>query len=150
MKRTCIEAPPAWRWALVFAFLTSGCGGNKWQLAAVEGKVTLNKKPLAGVLVRFYPVGDGPRQLPYSSAITDADGVYQLKCQNDQAGAVVGQSRAVISWPSRDLLGKGRDASAPSPSGPPIPVPYTVAAETPLLVTVKPGPRQVIDLPLEE
>jgi hypothetical protein len=128
----------------------TGCGGPQREFAEVEGKVTLNKKPLAGAMVRFYPISAGREQLPYASGITDSAGRYALTRQGDRPGAVVGPNRAVVSWPSRDLLGVGRDGPAPSPPGPPIPMHYTVASETPLILEVKGGGPQTIDLPLED
>ena len=100
--------------------------------------------------MRFFPISVGKEQLPFASGITDAAGKYTLMHQGAKPGALVGPSRAVISWPSRDLLGVGRDRPAPSPPGPPIPMHYTVAGETPLIVEVKAGGLQTIDLPLED
>jgi hypothetical protein len=146
MKATSIKALQF----LVVSAVTGCGGGPKLEFAEVDGKVTLQGKPLSGVMVRFYPVEGGREQLPLSAALTDAGGAYSMRHDGDQPGALVGRSRAVISWPSRDLLGAGRDKPASTPANPPIPLRYTVASETPLLVEVKAGERQTIDLSLED
>jgi hypothetical protein len=144
MKATSINAS---RFLVLLA--VSGCGGPKLEFAEVDGRVTLYGKPLTGVMVRFYPIDGGREQLPSASALTDAGGVYNLR-HSDQPGALVGRSRAVVSWPSRDLLDAGRGGSARLIPDPPIPLRYTVAGETPLIVDVKAGGRQTINLSLED
>ena len=128
----------------------SGCSGPKLEYAEVEGKVTLNGAPLVGAMIRFYPVSDGAKQAPYAVGLTDADGIYVLTHHDNQPGAVVGKSRVVVSWPSRDLQSAVAAGRPAGPPGPPIPLPYTTAADTPLLFEVQAGPRQMIDLRLEE
>jgi hypothetical protein len=140
MKPTCISRS-------ILLFLIAGCGSQKLEFAEVEGQVTLNKKPLSGVLVRFYPVSAGKEKLPYATGMTDADGKYTLSHQGSQPGALVGPNRAVVTWPSRDMRNAGRDKPLPPPSQT-IPIQYTVVNDTPLVVEVKPGGRQTIDLPL--
>jgi hypothetical protein len=145
MRATSINAN-----RLLILLAVTGCGGPKLEFAEVDGKVTLYGKPLSGAMVRLYPIDGGREQLPPASAVTDAGGMYSLRHHGDQPGAVVGRSRAVVSWPSRDLLGAGRGGPAPSSPGPPIPLRYTVAGETPLIVEVKAGGRQTINLSLDD
>jgi hypothetical protein len=113
--------------------------------AEVEGKVTLGGKSLAGVKVTFYPDTEGAEQLPYSSGMTDGKGLYTLSLQDGKPGAMVGKHRVVVNWP---LPERRDDGTRPPPPGPPIPVEYTVAGDTKLIVEVKEGGRQTIDLPL--
>jgi hypothetical protein len=128
-------------------FALAGCGPSvKIDYAEVEGKVTLDGAPLSGAKVTFYPDSEGPEQLPYATGMTDASGAYTLTAVTGKPGAMVGRNRAVVNWPPRER--GGPDDPPPPPPGPPIPVPYTVAGDTPLLVEVKAGPRQTIDLPL--
>jgi hypothetical protein len=125
-----------------------GCGSGKEQkFAEVEGKVTLGGKPLAGVVVRFYPDTNDASQAPYSTGKTDALGHYELTSNTVAAGALVGRQRVVVSWPQPERPANFNDPPPRAP-GPPIPVQYTVAHLTPLLVIVKAGQRQPIDLPL--
>jgi hypothetical protein len=122
----------------------AGCG-PKLDYAEVEGTVTLGGKPLAGAEVTFYPDSEGAEQLPYATGKTDGAGKYSLTLQGGKPGALVGKNRAVVNWPRPER----RDDQPPPPPGPEIPVLYTVAGETPLIVEVKPGGRQTIDLPLK-
>jgi hypothetical protein len=126
-----------------------GCAPTTtFDYAEVEGKVTLAGKPLSGVKVTFYPDNEGAEQLPYASGMTDGTGTYTLTAVTGKPGALVGKNRVVVNWPLRD---RGADPDKPPPlSGPPIPIDYTVAGQTPLRVEVKAGPRQTIDLPLQK
>jgi hypothetical protein len=129
---------------LLLAFFT-GCGDSSHQFAEVEGTVTLNNKPLAGAIVRFYPVSEKKEQLPYSSAMTDDAGFYTLTHGNNRPGALVGHHRVVVTWPSRDRRG---DKPAPTLQ---IPSQYTIVNDdNPLKFEVKPGERQTINLTLQE
>jgi hypothetical protein len=125
----------------------AGCGPSaRIDYAEVEGKVTLDGAPLSGVKVTFYPDSEGAEQLPYATGMTDATGAYALTAVTGRPGAMVGRNRAVVNWPPRER--GDPDKPAPPPPGPPIPVLYTVAGQTPLVVEVKAGPPQTIDLPL--
>jgi hypothetical protein len=126
----------------------AGCS-QRFEFAEVEGLVTLDGAPLPGVQVAFYPDSDGADQLPYATGAANDQGVYHLTAELGRPGALVGKNRVVVNWPLRDR-GADPDVRPPPISGPPIPIPYTQAAGTPLLVEVKPGPRQTIDLPLHK
>jgi hypothetical protein len=128
----------------------AGCGGGaKLTYVEVEGKVTLNEEPLGGVVVRFYPESEANNQLPYSTGKTDAAGRYKLTSVDGPAGAVVGRHRVVVSRPPRERP-SDLDKPPPEETGPDIPVAYTVADKTPLVITVKSGDRQTIDLRLTD
>ncbi len=101
-------------------------------------------------MVRFYPISDGKVQLPVATGFTDDAGVYSLTSRDNQTGALVGPSRAVVSWPSRDLREAGRDGKPLPPPSAPIPLHYTVASDTPLKVDVKNDETNIIDLSLED
>jgi hypothetical protein len=128
-----------------FAVLTlSACHGPRHEFAEVEGKVTLEGKPLHGAIVRFYPVSEDKEQPPVATGLTDADGAYKLTHGPAEPGALVGVNRVVVYWPSRDLRGDG-----PAPSRP-IPTRYASPIDSPLTFDVKAGARQTINLALEE
>jgi hypothetical protein len=131
----------------LFALAVAGCGqGSHPACVPVEGTVTLNGKPLPGAIVEFYPVvAPGEAALPFSRGQTDASGRYQLKCDNRQAGAVVGKHRVVVR-----LAPTERDPDAPPKKTPAsaIPVPYLTASQTPLEVEVAAG-QSVHDLALK-
>jgi hypothetical protein len=115
------------------------------EYAEVEGTVTLGGKTLSGVNVTFYPDSAGVEQLPYATGKTDGTGRYSLTLQSGKPGALVGKNRVVVNRPTPE---RRDDQPRPPPPSPAIPVQYTVATETPLIVEVKPGGRQTIDLPL--
>jgi hypothetical protein len=130
---------------MVPSLFLAGCG-TKAEYAEVDGTVTLGAKPLAGVEVLFFPDSEGAEQLPYATGKTDDTGRYTLTLQSGKPGALVGKNRVVVHWPRPP---RNDDQPPPPPPGPEIPIKYTVATETPLIVEVKPGGRQTIDLPLK-
>jgi hypothetical protein len=139
---------PAVRLLVVLLLAVGGCSsGPKLDYAEVEGKVTLGGKPLSGVKVWFFPDSQENTQLPYATATTDASGSYTLTLQNGKPGALVGKNRVVVNWPLPERS-SNPDKPPPPPPGPPIPLPYTVAGDTPLIVEVKAGGRQTIDVAL--
>src|SRR5689334_10953060 len=77
---------------------------DKLPFAPVEGTVTKKGRPLAGVIVDFYPDPGtlGPRS---TSAPTDEAGHYRLhSTRNDDEGAAVGTHRVCI----HDVGNRGR------------------------------------------
>jgi hypothetical protein len=62
------------------------------KLGRVDGKVTLNGKPLAGATVIFQPETGR-----HSISITDSDGAYDLQYNRDNSGATVGKHEVRIS-----------------------------------------------------
>src|SRR5260370_31334400 len=76
--------------------LPLGCG-QRYQIAPVSGRVTMDNRPLAHAEVRFYPVGG--QDIPYSADVTDDQGKYKLHLgiDNNTEGAVVGEYRVIIS-----------------------------------------------------
>jgi hypothetical protein len=122
--------------------LLASCGPTL-EFGEVDGEVTLDGKPLIGAIVRFYPISDQRNQLPFATGTTDRKGRYSLARDDGKPGALVGQNRVVVKWPSRDMRKEGE------PSGPPpeIPVDYTVVTKSPLNYEVKSG-TQTINLRL--
>jgi hypothetical protein len=81
--------------ALVLAL---GCD-SKQKLAPVSGKVTLDGKPLANVMVSFQPVAKEGETVAGvgSTGKTDENGEFTLTAANGQKGAMVGKHRVVVS-----------------------------------------------------
>jgi hypothetical protein len=72
----------------------TGCGGSgdRPTLGLVRGVVTLDEKPLQGVLVAFYPA-----QGRCSGGYTDAEGRYELTYLQKIKGAKLGQHSVQIT-----------------------------------------------------
>lgn len=68
-----------------------GCGSSGPELAPVTGVVTSEGKPLAGVMVEFFP-----EEGVTSTGLTDSEGRYSLK-YNDEEGAVVGNHKVQLT-----------------------------------------------------
>jgi hypothetical protein len=126
---------------LLGLLMVCGCGSPLVYNEQVEGVVQIDGVPLTNVRVEFVPLVEGTK-VPSSSAVTDQAGHYRLTCDNGKSGAVVGKHRVVL------LQGRGGGRNpeddapavkAPQPSNPPIPEVYTLAAKTPLEITVEKG-----------
>jgi hypothetical protein len=142
------------RFAFLFlggVLIAGGCQGRP-RLAPVEGTVKFKGKPLANLLVEFYPEGPtGPR----STGTTDQNGHYTLVCDDQRPGAFVGTHRVVV----RDMevtgdkfLGRKLEQVG-TKGGPParpsrIPEVYADVSQSPLRQEVKPEPQTIdLDLP---
>ncbi|GAA4434643.1 hypothetical protein [Bremerella cremea] len=70
-----------------------GCGSNNGPpTGEVHGQVTYNNEPVEGCSVVFTPKAGGRS----SSAMTDAEGNYELKYTISTMGALVGQHRVEL------------------------------------------------------
>jgi hypothetical protein len=118
----------------VLLFWMPGCGGRVY--AEVEGTVTLDGQPLADVAVGFYPA-DGP-QGPRAAVITNKDGRYKLRPEQEFLGVVVGWNKVVVV-PNLDEKLKDKM--------PPVPKKYFNTFSTPLQFYVRRG-EQTIDIAL--
>jgi hypothetical protein len=102
--------------SLVFGIVSAliiGCGGGDLpELGSVSGKVTMDGKPMDGVIIAFFPESGGP-----STANVDAEGQYQLSYTEGVAGTKVGPNTVNFSWPTGII-------------GPPIPSKYAEKSES--------------------
>lgn len=87
----------AWLVLLVLCGGLSGCGGDQGDrpdLGQVTGTVTLDGKPLPGVIINFKPeVGRT------ATATTDDSGRYELEYRYRVSGAPIGKSTVSFAWP---------------------------------------------------
>lgn len=89
---------------LMLLAVTLGCGsrGDRPELGLVSGTVTLDGKPLAGVIISFKPdVGRA------ASAVTEDDGKYTLVYRYRVNGAKVGSNTVSFAWPTGSEGGPG-------------------------------------------
>ncbi len=137
----------------------SGCGGSD-KVVSVNGRVTRNDKPVAGVVVSFVPQAiteSGP-----STGTTDADGKYTLTvAKTGRGGAVVGTHKVWVSLPREpppfdDSKKEEKKNKPPRKPTAPMPADADIAAilkkygqldKTPLTMEVKGG--EPIDLKLD-
>ncbi len=69
-----------------------GCGsGSGYEFGAIQGKVTLDGKPLGNVEVTFKPA-EGPR----ASGEADATGNFTLMSSTGDSGALVGEHKVMV------------------------------------------------------
>jgi hypothetical protein len=126
--------------ALVLA--VSGCGRRP---VAVEGTVTLDGRPLEGVLVTFTPELGEQASVTSCYAVTDKEGRYRMGPKGPREAAVrPGTYRVTLM---ADDGPEGRPAAQPpgtpggAPARPPtpagkLPARYTTLGQTPLRVQV--------------
>lgn len=144
----------------VLAFVCGCSGGTEGQKPthAVSGKVTFNGGPVVGAFVSFAPK-DGQ---PVATGKTDNSGRYTLSTYETGDGAVEGDYVAVVTkitqLPDEDEAEHGVDAEVDvdghgadeeEGSGSLLPAKYASSQTSDLLVTVKAGEDNDIELPLQ-
>lgn len=81
--------------------VAGGCGREPFPTAELTGRVTLEGKPVEGVVVQFEPRNlNSKKTLPAAYGITDADGRYRaFRTGNKKFGAVVGVNQVRVTVP---------------------------------------------------
>jgi hypothetical protein len=138
--RACIAL-----YGLSFAILVLGCSEPRPEFTDVSGVVRVNGKPDRGLLVRFTPDSDkGNPFQAFATGTTDDQGKYTLKYEfggEEGTGAGAGWYRVTIIDTKVGYTPQGRK---PKPST--VPYIYGNTSTTPLIVEVKPGAPQTLDL----
>jgi len=77
----------------IFVGLCGGCGRSPYELAPVEGKVTVDGTPLTNARVMFAPIAAGENRNSGKPAFgtLGADGHFVLATYDENDGAVVGE-----------------------------------------------------------
>jgi hypothetical protein len=131
---------------LVIAAAIAGCE-PKVTRAEVNGTVTLEGKPLAGVTVAFFPQTKGVDPHLVGRGTTDSAGRYTLSGSDEEAGTVIGTNRVVV-LPPKTPRSAGGSTSGMAALGRQIPAKYRSPQLSPLVVTVQAGGPQTLDLAL--
>src|SRR5262249_41925491 len=94
-----------WCGLLILAAPAGGCQRRPtWDLVPVEGTVTKDGRPLAGIEVTYWAdVAAGTRG-PRTSGFTDDAGHYELRTDKGGRGAAIGQYRVCLLVPSAPSL----------------------------------------------
>jgi hypothetical protein len=132
--------------AVLLFFL--GCTKTPPPLTEVEGVVLLDGQPLPSAEVQFVPdlASFGSEQ--NSTAVTDDQGHFRLKCQrNGEFGAVVGKHFVLVKEapPPTELRSGSAEsrqklaAAQAKLKNRPIPARYSSVSQTPLTIEVTPG-----------
>lgn len=112
----------------------SGCGSD---IAEVKGRVTLDGQPLKDATVMFLPAGGGRP----GTAITDADGRYELLFTGTEKGAMIGKNVVKISTYYPPMGNTGADGKTSEIPACPERLPAKYHDRTELIAEVKPGVR---------
>lgn len=92
----------------VVALMVSGCGGVDDGLTKfpVQGTVLVGGAPQKGVRVRYFRDGKvGTTNADTPSAVTDAEGRFQLSTNGDGDGAVAGTYKVTFFWKESNAPG---------------------------------------------
>ena len=137
----------AWLGAVLVltGFGLSGCGPGGPELADVEGKVTVDGKPVPNAQVTFIPSAPGGSP---SYGKSDAEGHYSLMFTRDKSGAMLGthEVRVEVRKMSKDDMAEARANGEEVAEGF-VAIPKPAKDAPPLTREVKEGDN-VIDLEL--
>jgi hypothetical protein len=126
------------------------CHGEKGpDFAPVEGVVRINGQPERGLLVRYSPNAEKGNVWPtIATGKTDDQGKYTLMYEyrgKEGPGAAAGWHRVVVLDSKVGMAPQGQE---PKPSA--VPYAYGNFSTTPLVVEVKVGGPQTIDLEVKK
>ncbi|MBI1325982.1 hypothetical protein GC170_22710 [bacterium] len=97
-----------WRTIIPIVVILHGCGGDQpFQSTAVDrvpvsGRVVVGRQPVAGAIVTFEPKFDWDPELPKPSAVTDAEGKFDIGTRFDADGAPAGEYLVSIKSPEAE------------------------------------------------
>ena len=117
-----------------------GCGSRGPEIAYVEGRITMDGKPLADATVMFVPENGRP-----SGAITDEDGNYVLNFAQGRKGAIPGMNDVRIMT-MRDA---GQDENGQTIPGRKETVPAEYNVESTLIFEVEAKRKNVANFELQ-
>lgn len=123
---------PAIMIVIGLAFLLTGCeeATPVPKVFIVTGTVTYQDKPVAGALVTFLPVMQGPTWLP-ASGLSDAAGQFRLKTivppEKELNGAIPGDYQIIVTKMEPSLTAE--EIAKLKADGKPVPVPRNVLPE---------------------
>lgn len=138
-----ISTPRTRAAAAGLALFLAGCGGGGDRpTAVVEGKITVNGKPVPNGTVMFVPVETGA---PATGEIRP-DGTYRMTTYSDGDGAVVGKHQVSITALA-DMQNRLPEDRTPLPP-PIIPHKYLHRGTSGLTADVKAGEVNTIDFDL--
>ncbi|MCU0959859.1 MAG: hypothetical protein MUF48_07115 [Pirellulaceae bacterium] len=157
-RRAATRPQAWWVWLTLLAAPLSGCGPDL-PSATVDGMLRYRGQPLDNCLVTFLPEPGEAAAAPHSTGLTDSQGVFRLRFDNQQEGAAVGWHRVTVQDLSMTTGVLRRDHGAGEEGaedpGPPtaarpsrVPDAYAILTTTPLRKQVQPG-HQVIDVEIE-
>jgi hypothetical protein len=143
---------------LILAALTPLAGCSRGPVVAeVVGIVKLDGKPVPNVKIMFMPDPVKGTVGPISAGLTDDEGHFKLKCEDERDGAVVGWHRVVVFDGNQNLYRTPRNGrrdddapvvkQKPRAQGPHVPDKYSTSAKTPLELEVK-DTKNNLEIPL--
>lgn len=94
--------------------LATGCGGNeedRYSLVPVSGAVTLDGKPLEGVVISFVP-DPGNKPKTDGGDVTGSGGSFEAKYRN-RAGLAPGKYKVVVAQPESGPGGGAKGKALP-------------------------------------
>lgn len=122
-----------------------GCGAKGEPPVPAGGIAKINGKPAEGLLIQLHPTAPAASNQPVQSfsAISGADGRFELKTSDNRSGAVPGTYKVIVV--DNKLSELGDDPSkAKTKIVNRVPFKYASATTTPLEITVEKGKSEYI------
>jgi hypothetical protein len=120
------------------------------EFAPVSGRLRIHGEPAANVLVVFTPESTADHVMPRSVGVTDDDGRFTLRTEQNRAGAVVGRHRVTLE--DMNVYAVERSEKPPTASNPTptsrLPKEFSAVTTTPLERRVAAGSQEIdLDVP---
>ncbi len=135
----------------IVTVLIAGCG--KPPMVTVKGTVNLDRKPLKGCKVAFFPAVDNfdPKKHGYGFGITDENGNFEIQHPNGEQGIFPGRYRVTfVAWVNskgQPIPPDAKPSEVPGGVKNLLPPKYESLADTPEIVEVgRDGLMKTFDL----
>ncbi len=133
--------------SLLILVVVVGCR-SELPRGEVEGTVTVNGRPEAGLLIIYVPQSIDKQRATRATGMTDDSGRYVLRGEDQQTGVVIGPHSVIIQDMAIYSAPRSLDGTITEFPAPRVPSAYHDLLTTPLIKTVDKG-KQVIDIDLK-
>lgn len=142
-RRTWSRPWPALTVAILAVVASAGCGSSSVPFGQVDGRVTMGGQPVRDVVVVFVPQGNGAGAALRSFGQPDQEGRFQLKTEQGQSGAVVGEHVVILEDLGQYSAPRTEDGTLLKPYVPRFPAAYSDPVRSPWKVQVTKGTHSI-------
>jgi hypothetical protein len=143
VSRFCAFDWLAFAGLLMTVATAAGCGSSSVPFGQVDGRVTMEGQPVQDVVVVFVPQANGAGAAARSFGQPDQAGRFQLKTEQGQVGAVVGEHVVILEDLGPYSAPRTEDGTLLKPYVPRFPATYSDPVRSPWKVRVAAGSQSI-------